>query len=208
MENINSCEKIDLSEKQINYWKEVEKNINSELLDLKGTVLVMHNSVEFVDLLDFIKNLRKGEFTNVLYVSLVRSYNYMKNALSFNSVDDKRIVFIDCVSGYAFPIEENIDQALYHKPPESLDELKNILKFGIEKINPDIIILDSLSQYINFSRSDEEDLHGLCNFLNQLKSDENYSTLDSILLFYDSKMGFIKNLPKDYIDNIYKIEVF
>lgn len=207
MNNLGSCEKISIQNKQVNYWKEIEKNIAYELINLKGLVLLTHNSAEFIDLVEFLKNFRKGEFASVLYISLVRSYNYMKSALNFQPLDDKRMIFIDCVSGYAFPIDDKIDEAFYHKPPQNLFELKEILQFGIEKANPNIIILDSLSQFINFSQSDENDLSELCGFLRDLEKNKVSSNLQTILLVYDSKLGLIKNLPKKFTDHILKIEV-
>ncbi len=191
----------------VNYWKEIEKNIDGELQNLNGLILLTHNSAEFIDLVKFLKKFRKGEFSSVLYISLVRSYNYMKNALSFETLDDKRMMFIDCVSGYAFPIDDEIDDAFYHKPPKNLSELKEIIQFGIKKTNPHIVLLDSLSQFINFSQSDETDLSDLCSFLRDMKENKNHSNTNTVMLIYDSKLGLIKNLPKNFTDHILKIEV-
>ena len=34
--------------------------------------------------------------------------------------------------------------------------MKEIIKYGVEKTNPDIVIIDSLSQFINFSQPPEK----------------------------------------------------
>ena len=153
----------------INYWKEIEDELPDILKNLSGIVMLTHNSIEFTDIVDFLNKINPSEFLNVLYVSLTRSYNYMKTALEQKPLDQKRIFFIDCVSGFAFPQEENIDECFYHKPPRNLEEMKEIMKFGIEKSSPDIVVIDSLSQLINFSRPTEQELHELYRFLKSLK---------------------------------------
>ncbi len=190
----------------VNYWKEIEKDATNELQNIKGLILLTHNSAEFIDLLEFLKNLRKGEFLNVLYISLVRSYEYMKNALDFFTLDNKRMIFIDCVSGYAFPMEDRVDHAFYHKPPQNLNEMKKIIQFGISKSNPDLIIIDSLSQFINFSQSKKDELDDLYNFLKSIKKSTINFSQNTIMLLYDTRLSTIKNLPKKEVDMIFKIE--
>jgi len=204
-------EDLDLNQNQcdfskLNYWREIEKNITEELKNLKGITLIVHNSVEFTDIIEFLQNYRPGEFLAVLYISLVRSYDYMKNALELKTLDDKRMIFIDCVSGYAFPVDDKVNSAFYHKPPQTLEELKEIIQFGIEKINPELVILDSLSQFINFSHSTEEEFSELCNFLNTLKQNQINTNQKVFMLLYDNKLGIMESLPKNQIDNILKME--
>ena len=204
------------SKTEINYWKEIEKNLSDELKNLQGIVLLTHNSAEFTDIIDFLKYIRKNEFQLILYISVVRSYGYMKKALELKPLDQKRMVFIDCVSGYAFPVEDHIDEAFYHKPPQNLDEMKEMIQFGIDKINPDMIIIDSLSQFINFSRPTEDGLLQLYEFLRIIKEDiinimQNtfillYDTKLSVM-FYDTKLSATQHLPKIGIDHILKLEI-
>lgn len=194
------------SKTSVNYWKEIEKNLHDELKNLQGTVLLTHNSAEFVEIINFLKNVRKSEFLNVLYISFVRSYDYMKKALELNPLDEKKMIFIDCVSGYAFPIEENIDDAFYHKPPKNLDEMKEIIQYGIDKINPEIIIIDSLSQFINFSKPSKDELDQLYEFLKTIKKYTMNVIQNTFILVYGTKLSIMKNLPKEAFDTILKIE--
>jgi len=191
----------------INYWKEIDKNIDDVLRNLNGIVLLLHNSVEFLHIIDFLNKVKPDHFTNVLYISLIRSYNYMRHVLDINPLEEKRLFFIDCVSGFAFPPEENIDDCLYHKPPQDLERMKEIIKFGIEKSNPDIVIIDSLSQFINFSRPTEDELLDLYEFLKSLKENSLNILQDTFILLYDSKMGVAQNLPKTFTDMILRLEV-
>jgi len=200
---------VDIKEDNVsvNYWKEIEEEMPIILKNLNGIVLLTHNSIEFTDIINFLKNIKKGEFINILYISLVRSYSYMKNALTIDSLEQKKMIFIDCVSGYAFPVEDNIDEAYYHKPPQNLEDLKKIIHFGTEKANPDIIVLDSLSQFINFSKPTENELEDIYDFLKSIKKDSLNIIQDTFILLYDSKLGIMNSLPKTAVDHILKVEI-
>jgi hypothetical protein len=172
----------------INYWKEVEKDIPILLNDLKGITLLTHNSIELTDLVDFINKIKANHFTNILYISLVRSYGYIKSVLELKPLDKKRVFIIDCVSGFAFPYEDKIDECMYHKPPQNLEEMKKIINFGIEKAGPDVVILDSLSQFINFTKPTSDELEDLYDFLRSLKKESLNIIQDSFILLYDTKI--------------------
>jgi hypothetical protein len=192
---------------QGNYWKEIQNEIPHILKKLNGVVLVTHNSIEFIDIIDFLDKIKPENFSNVLYISLIRSYNYVKLAIDKKPLKLKRMFFIDCVSGFAFPPEDNIDDCLYHKPPKNLEELKDIINYGIEKCNPDIIILDSLSQFINFSKPTDQELTELYKFLKLLRENVLNFTQNIFILLYDNKMGMLHNLPKIHTDLILNIEI-
>ena len=191
----------------INYWKEIDNEIPDLLKDLKGIVLLTHNSIEFTDVIDLLNKTRPDHFANILYISLIRSYDYIKVALDQKPLDDKRIFFIDCVSGFAFPSEDKVDECMYHKPPENLEQMKEIIKFGIEKTNPDIIVIDSLSQFINFSKPTNDELDDLYDFFRLLREDTLNIIQDTFILLYDNRMGMMQNLPKFSTDLILNVEV-
>jgi hypothetical protein len=131
----------------------------------------------------------------------------MRHALELKPFDRKLIYIIDCVSGFAFPTEDHIDNLLYHKPPQDLSQMKEILQFGIEKCNPDIIVLDSLSQFVNFSQSSDKELCDLSLFLQTLRNDTFNIRQKTVLLFYDTKLDSPRSLPDMAIDMMLKIEV-
>jgi hypothetical protein len=131
----------------------------------------------------------------------------MRHALDINPLYQKRIYFIDCVSGFAFPEEDNIDDCMYHKPPHTLGELKDIIKFGIEKCNPDIIVLDSLSQFLNFSRPTVDELDDLYEFLGAIRQSAFNIVQNTFVLLYDNKMGVMNSLPKTSTDLILNLEI-
>lgn len=154
---------------QGNYWKEIQNEIPDILEDLSGIVLLTHNSLEFTNIIDFLNKIKPNHFSNILYISLIRSYNYMQLALEKKPLEQKMIFFIDCVSGFAFPPDDNVDDCMYHKPPQTFEELKDIITFGIEKCNPDIIVIDSLTQFINFSKPTESEISKLYEFLHSIR---------------------------------------
>lgn len=195
------------NEVEINYWRSIQNEVDAVLENLQGIILVLHDSMEFIQCIDFFQKIQSNHFSNVLYISLTRSYDYMRHALELKPVGMKLFYVIDCVSGFTFPTEDNIDNCLYHKPPQDLAQMKEILKFGIEKCNPDIIVLDSLSQFVNFSQSSDKELRDLSLFLQALRNDALNIRQKTVLLFYDTKLGSPRILPDMAIDIMLKIEV-
>jgi len=191
----------------INYWKEIQKEISAILKDLHGIILLTHNSIEFTDIIDILNKTKPDHLANILYISLVRSYDFMRLALNRKPLENKKIFFIDCVSGYAFPQEDKVDECVYHKPPFNLEEMKQIITFGIEKSGPDIIVIDSLSQFINFSRPTEHEMNELYKFLHSLRTSSLNIIQNTFILLYDTKLGVLQNLPKFSTDLILKIEI-
>ena len=85
--------------------------------------------------------------------------------------------------------------------------MKEIITFGIQKSNPDIIVIDSLSQFINFSRPTENEVNDLYKFLRTIRGSGLNIVQDTFMLFYDNRMGMMINLPKMHTDLILKVEV-
>lgn len=192
---------------EINYWRSIQNEIDDVLEKLQGIVLVLHNSMEFIQFVDFFQKIQSSHLTNVLYISLTRSHDYMRHALELKPFDRKLIYVIDCVSGFAFPTEDNIDNCLYHKPPKNLTQMKEIISYGIEKCNPDIIVLDSLSQFVNFSQSSDKELRDLSFFLKNLRNNALNIRQKTVILLYDTKLGSPRIHPDITIDMTLKIEV-
>jgi hypothetical protein len=190
-----------------NYWMEIHLGISKILKELSGLVIITHNSIEFVDILEILSKIRPDVFLKILYISLTRSYDYMQLELKNNKLKNKKITFIDCVSQYAFIKKQELEDCYYLEPPLNLDEMKEIVTFGISKCNPDIVLIDSLSQFINFSRPTDSEISSLYKFLNSVKSDSLNAMQDTFILLYDNKLGMMQNLPKIHTDLILKVEI-
>lgn len=173
---------------------EQEKNSDAEFNSLNGVVLLKHSSIDFIQIIQILNQIKSDHFIDVLYISFVRSYKYMRTALEFNPLHKKRILFIDCVSGYAFPDEDKIDDCFYHKPPSNISEMERIILFGIEKVNPDIVVIDSLSQYISFSKSNIKDTINLIDLIRATIEGKNSLKKLTFILLYDTKLGMYHDI--------------
>jgi hypothetical protein len=191
---------------QVNYWKELRKEIKETLGNIHGVVLLTHNSVEFSDIVDFLNNTWRGKHLTVLYISLINSYSHIKNAIAEKPLESKKLFVVDCVSGFVIEHQDTTD-CVYRKPPENLGEMKELIMENISLINPNIIVVDSLSQFINFSMPKDDEIRDLYKFLKSIKEDAMGITRDAIILIYDDKMGSMKKLPTLFTDLILKLEV-
>jgi hypothetical protein len=182
---------------EINYWHLMNKEIDEVFKNLNGITRCI----------DFFNKVKSNHFTDVLYISLTRSYDYMRHALEQKPLIQKRIFIIDCVSGFAFPTEKLTDVCLYHKPPRDIHIMKDIIHFGIEKTNPDIIVIDSLSQFINFSKSTDQEVDEFYAFLHSLRTQMLNLVTNTFILLFDTNLGEMANLPTQDVDTILKLEV-
>ena len=191
---------------QVNYWKKMLKETNDVIDKLHGVVLLIHNSVEFADIIDFLNKIRPKKNLVVLYISLINSYSYIKEVLRENPLKSKQMFVIDCVSGFLVELKDTSD-CIYKKSPLNLEELKKLLLRNIAIQNPDIVVIDSMSQFINFSTPTEEELSKFYLFLKSLKEDIFGLSDDAIILLYDDKIGHLQSLPTISVDLILKLEV-
>jgi archaellum biogenesis ATPase FlaH len=191
---------------QVNYWKEIRKELNETFEHLHGLVLLTHNSIEFSDLVDFLKNICRKQETTVLYISLINSYDHIKQTLQTNPLPTKKLFVVDCVSGFLIEIQDQT-QCAYRKPPQNLEEMKNLIMKNIQWSNPNIIVVDSISQFINFTTPTDKELHDLYAFLQSMKADTLGITREVIILVYNDRMGSMKKLPTMFTDVIMKLEV-
>ena len=191
---------------QTNYWKEMRKDINETVENIRGIVLLTHNSVDFSDVIDFLNRIKKNEHLTVLYISLINSYNYINQELQNNSLESKRLFVVDCVSK-SFLDTHDGDNYIYRETPNTLKEMKNLIKDSLKIIKPNIIVVDSLSQYINFTTPTDAELNELYQFLHAIKEDILGITCYAVILLYDDKLGPMRKLPTLFTDLILKLEV-
>ena len=190
----------------VNFWKEMHKEIRKTIKNIHGLILLTHNSVDFSDIVDFLNKIRREEKLTILYISLVNSYSNMKKILDVKPLDSKKLFVVDCVSNF---ITEHIDtvDCVYTKPPDNLNDMKELIMENIQKFHPNLVVLDSLSQFINFSMPSNENLHNFYKFLKSIRRDAIGITNDTFILIYDDKMGSMKTLPTLFTDTILKLEV-
>jgi archaellum biogenesis ATPase FlaH len=85
--------------------------------------------------------------------------------------------------------------------------MKNLIMKNIQWSNPNIIVVDSISQFINFTVPTDEELRNLYEFLLSIKEDTLGVTCDTIILVYDDRLGSMKKLPIMFTNAILKLEV-
>ena len=190
---------------KIHYWKSIQKNSNETIENLLGLSLILHNSVEFTDIASLINKIRKDESAKVLYFSLTTSYKHIKEGIKKQSIRNKQFHVIDMVSGFLLEIQDNVD-CIFRKPPHNFAEMESMMIKNIERTHPDIVCVDSLSQFMNFTQPSNQDLQKLYQFLGSLKQRFMGTSVKNILLFYDEKNGNIKKLPLIFTDIILKME--
>jgi len=191
---------------QVNYWKKMLKETNEVIGKLHGVVLLIHNSVEFSDIINFLNKIRSNEQLLVMYISLINSYTRIKEVLKEHPLESKQLFVVDCISGFVIELRDTFD-CVYRKPPINLEELKVLLMKNIAGHNPDIVVVDSISKFINFSMPTEDDLNKFYLFLQSLKENIWRLSDDSIILLYDDKVGELQNLPTLSVDLILKLEI-
>lgn len=191
---------------QVNYWKKMLKETNEVISKLHGIVLLIHNSVEFQDIVSFLNRIRSDEEILVLYISFINSYSRIKKILTEHPLESKKLFAVDCVSGFVIELHDT-PECVYRRPPTNLEQLKELLMKNIGSQNPNIVVVDSMSQFINFSMPTEDELNNFYQFLHSIK--ENIWGLkdDSIILLYDDKIGRLQSLPTMSVDLILKYEV-
>ena len=110
----------------VNFWKEMRKEIRKTINNIHGLVLLTHNSVDFSDIVDFLKKIRRDEKLTILYISLVNSYSNMEKVLNVKPLVSKKLFVVDCVSNYLAEHVDTVD-CVYRKPPDNLNDMKALI---------------------------------------------------------------------------------
>ena len=185
----------------VNYWKSVNNEIKRILLDFWNTFLLIHDSLDFADIVGFLNKMPNPG--KIMYISLTKSNDSMKPHLK----DLKSKIFIiDCVSNMIF--EKKASQDCQFEPtPASLNEMMELIEKYILVVKPDLIVIDSFSQFIDFSSVSMHKGKELYEFLDQLK--KKYArTPYRFLLLYDNVLSKdLVNLPFTSVDVILKYEI-
>jgi len=185
----------------VNYWKSVNNEIKRILLDFWNTFLLIHDSLDFADIVGFLNKMPYPG--KIMYISLTKSNDSMKPHLKdFKS----KIFIIDCVSSMIFEKKGSQD-CQFEPTPSSLNEMMELIEKYIQIVKPDLIVIDSFSQFIDFSSVSMHKGKELYEFLDQLK--KKYArTPYRFLLLYDNVLSKeLVNLPFTSVDVILKYEI-
>ena len=210
---------IDAETLRINYWKSINRGLDRYLQDLKGIVLLIHNSAEIDDILSFLKRLRPKDELDILYISLVRSFYHIKLFFDERKLDKKRLHVLDCVSSMITDIddkgifrgEEDIE-AIFRRPPSDFHRLEGLISEGLDLLKKsgvlaDMVVVDSISQLINLTFPTESQLRDFYSFLNAIRNKLMGVMHDTFILLYDDKIGYVRHIPIVHADHIIRMEV-
>jgi hypothetical protein len=190
----------------INYWKRIREEKDGVIGNLHGLVFLIHNSAEFPQIINFLNQVKPNKKLVVLYFSLINSYSNISSILKKKPTPNKEFHVIDCVSMFLGDLEDTT-HCIYLKPPQNLKELKQIILDNIQRVNPNIFMVDSLSQFINFTLPSPEELRDFYFFLKDIRESVSGLTDDAVILLYDDTFGSLRSLPVMNVDLILKFEL-
>ncbi|CAG1003234.1 MAG: hypothetical protein MPEBLZ_02598 [Candidatus Methanoperedens nitroreducens] len=183
----------------VNYWKETRKDLKKILSEPWKTLLLFHNSREVKGIVDFIKKQTGAK--KILYISLTKTDNAIRPYFQDMGAS---LFIVDCVSGGLFE-KKNTMTSFYENPPSTIDEMSKLNEKYISQLCPDYIILDSLSQFIDFSTTTPKNTQNLYDYLNTLKNTK--TSCKFILLYMDTNSKGVAFVPSYDVDIILKMEV-
>jgi hypothetical protein len=189
---------MDEDNTEIDYWLEKTSKIKEDISGMRDILLLIHNSVDFKDMTDFLNKLPTDKIS---YISVTKTYDSLKPY--FEKVK-KEIYVVDCVSKVLFR-RDDTEECIFISPPGTLYQLTSIIKEEAKK-RQSTIVIDSLSQFVSITTPTEEQ-ESIYLFSGNVKEilKDNYC---KVVLLYDSDISKpLRNLPKVHIDRIIKMEV-
>jgi len=204
----------------INYWRNItNRELDKILEEAKGLIFLIYNTAEINDIVGFLKRFRPKEDIDILYISLVRSYYHIKMTLEEENLERKRLFILDCVTSMITDVDEKITftggkniEGIFRKPPSDFDKLKGTIEEGLSLlksigISADMIVVDSISQFINLSFPTEHQIKNFYRFLDETKKDILGIMHDTMVILYNDRVGRLRYLPKLHADHIIRMDV-
>ena len=185
----------------VNCWSEVNKNMKDTLSVFWKTLLLIHNTQEFNEIVRFLKNFSNDK--KIVYISLTKTNEVI--VPYFNKIKS-RIFVVDCASTMLFE-KKNTESCFFEDPPSNLNEMIKLLDKYIDKLNPDLIIIDSISHFIDFSSVSPSESKKLLDFLNYFKDIKHSASRRFVMLFEETSRKELRCLPTYYVDLIIRLEV-
>jgi len=185
-----------------NIWQEVSLRIEDVLEQFPHTLILVHNSAEFDELLFFIKKILWTK--QIVYLSMTKTYFSIKQSLQKSK---RKIVIIDCVSIGVFGEKRASpmgisDNHITERTPATFGELLALIYKIKNSSNPDYIIIDSLSLFLDFAVASRK-MEEFISFINEL----NKFSMKFIFLYDSGVPRTTINLPVFEVDMVLKLEI-
>lgn len=205
---------------RINYWKGLNsKDLEEILEDVKGLLFLIYNDAEISDIIDFLERIRPKDELDILYISLLRSYYHIKMELEEKKIDKRRLFIVDCVSSMIMDVDESSVfagkekiEGIFRRAPGNFNHLKDIIKEGLNLlksagIGADVMVVDSISNLVNLSFPTEVTIKNFYRFMDECKRELLGIMHDTLILLYNDRTGYLKNVPMLHADHVLKMEV-
>lgn len=180
----------------VNYWENVNLKLEDNLSQIKSNLLFIHNSFEFIGIVDFLNRLSSGN--QILYVSLTKTYNSIKP--HFNKIN-MEVFCVDCISMNLFDVE-NKEDCIFTPTPSNIRDFSKLMTSMPKNINPDYIVIDSISHLMGYQLEDRE--NNLTFMSDVLKEMTSFSSSKLIFLYDESVSGELVFLPSVSFEKIIK----
>jgi len=185
----------------VNFWKFSNFQLKRILMEYWNILLLIHNTLELIQIIEFLNKIPyQGK---IAYISLTKTNESIQQQLKNYKL---KISVIDCVSSQIFDKKDTKD--CYFEPaPSNLKEMVELIEKTTKKVEPDFIVLDSLSQFIDFSSLSASKSRELYDFLDELKNRYSKTHYRFIILYNNVLSKELVQMPQASVDVILKYEV-
>lgn len=185
----------------MNYWIDA-KDVTNVVSSTRGIILIIHNYVTFEEFIDFINRLPLADRSTVVYVSLNKTYDYLK--LYLKDIKPKMFI-VDGVSAGLFSQTGDYGDASLIRPPLTLNNLFEVIEKYYREKRPDYIFVDALSQLLNFSQAADKDSFSL--FSSKLHNMLG-TGLTKLIFVYSADSFTQLALPKMHVERMIRMEAY
>jgi hypothetical protein len=126
---------------------------------------------------------------NILYVSFIHSYIHLKKNIISSPLEGHNLFIVDCVSQLLVQNLKDSPDVVFRDPPQSVEQMKQLLTETIHIGDPDVIVIDSFSQFLNYSKTSDIQLKELYLFLENKQSENIIPQEAKILLFFNPSLN-------------------
>ncbi|MCE8422400.1 MAG: hypothetical protein J5U17_11070 [Candidatus Methanoperedens sp.] len=185
----------------VNYWREVKLDIKKILSGFWNTLLFIHNCEDFKEVVDFFKQM---PYTGkIVYISLTKTNDII--ITQFKDTNFKMFV-VDCISKMLFE-KLDTDKCFFEDAPSDLSQVFILIEKYLKKMNPDLLIIDSVTPFINFSTYSRSEIQQFEQFLEKFREKNALTACKFILIYEDLLLKELKYLPTLEVDVVLKMDV-
>jgi hypothetical protein len=159
-------------------------------LDYESRILiVVKESFDISTSIDILNQMFQHTAKKILYISFVHSYIHLKKNIISSPLEGHKLFIVDCVSQLLVQNLKDSSDVVFRDPPQSVTQMKQLLSETIHIGHSNVIVIDSFSQFLNYSKSSDIQLQELFLFLQDKQSENFISQETKILLFFNPSLN-------------------